>query len=76
MVQMVMDSQVIREPSEKEDHYSHTGNSWNQSDIDEAYRQYYSQMPMLSTTNEGTTTMMQETFVIKNGESLLDMALG
>lgn len=42
MVQMVMDSQVIREPSEKEDHYSHTGNSWNQSDIDEAYRQYYS----------------------------------
>ena len=40
-VELHTDVQVIRLQSEKEDVYSHTGNSWNQSDIDEAYRLYY-----------------------------------
>ena len=45
-IQLLMDHQVNRVIEDASDDYSHTGNSWNQSDIDEAYRNYYSQMPM------------------------------
>lgn len=41
-----MDAQVIKTNSDLPgDHYSETGNSWNQEDVDEAYRKYYSNMP-------------------------------
>ena len=48
MVEVVMDSQVfhVEADDHKGEHYSHTGNSWNQSDIDEAYRNYYSKVPI------------------------------
>ena len=47
MVELVVDSQIKREPDVPEDYYSHTGNSWNQSDIDEAYENYYSSVLLL-----------------------------
>ena len=51
MVELVMDTQIIKERSEKSDKRSHTGNSWNQSDIDEAYAKYYCGMPDDSDTS-------------------------
>ena len=45
MVSLVMNTQVIKNAGLHEDYRSETGNSWNQSDIDEAYKQYYANMP-------------------------------
>ena len=45
IVKLVMDTQVITDSGLHADYRSQTGNSWNQSDIDEAYRQYYANMP-------------------------------
>ena len=53
LVKFVMDSQVIVDAGLHKDDRSHTGNSWNQSDIDEAYRQYYLNMPA-SLSDEST----------------------
>ena len=41
LVELVVDQQALKTKENEEDYYSHTGNSWNQSDIDEAYRLYY-----------------------------------
>lgn len=49
-----MDAQVIKADSELPgEHYSETGNSWCQDDVDEAYRRYYSNMPV-NLSDEGT----------------------
>ena len=45
LVELVMDTQVQKTNSDDGHYYSHTGNSWNQSDIDEAYRLYYGFQP-------------------------------
>ena len=50
MAELVMESQILKEPDIISDRRSHTGNSWNQSDIDEAYEKYYSHMPVSSET--------------------------
>jgi len=52
MVELVVDTQVKKTREDLSDYYSHTGNSWNQSEIDEAYRLYESYMPLIKSEED------------------------
>ena len=52
MVEIVVASQVKEVEEVNSDHYSPTGNSWNQDDVDNAYNKYYSSMPAFPKDSE------------------------
>ena len=52
MVDIVVASQVKEVDEIDSDHYSPTGNSWNQDDVDNAYNKYYSSMPAFPKDSE------------------------